>query len=126
MNTNDFIQNHVRSGTVFRPGVTGAVRLPAVPVTCLDGFAVSVQASELHYCSPQVNDPGSNGYYTFELGYPNLAEPLLYKYADDQTRLTNTVYPHVPADIVVQVLEAHGGIDIDKTESDRVESLNHI
>ena len=44
-------------------------------VVCADGFSMSVQASETHYCSPR--EDGAEKYTAVEVGYPNPPEPLL-------------------------------------------------
>ena len=33
----------------------------------------------------------------------------------EEINYTNTVYPYVPTNIIEQVLEKHGGIDVEKT-----------
>ena len=42
-------------------------------VVCADGFSMSVQASETHYCSPR--EDGAEKYTAVEVGYPNPPEP---------------------------------------------------
>ena len=37
-------------------------------VVCADGFSMSVQASETHYCSPR--EDGAEKYTAVEVGYP--------------------------------------------------------
>lgn len=81
---------------------------------CVDGFSVSVQASEFHYCSPRENKP-KQGYWTmFELDFPSTVEPLLLPYKDggedDKADPTNTVYCSVPANVLLAVLANHGGL----------------
>ena len=44
-------------------------------VICADGFSMSVQASETHYCSPR--ETGAERYTAVEIGYPSDGEPLL-------------------------------------------------
>ena len=100
----NFIQNHVKSGNTV-----GAVRLGAKSVKCADGFQVSVQASEFHYCTPRDNE---GPYSTFELGFPSAAEDLIAEYAEDASDLTGTVYSQVPLDVVVAVLVKHGGVNL--------------
>lgn len=78
------------------------------PMTCVDGFAISVQASEIHYCSPRIN--GADQYETVELGFPNMEEPLIADYAEDSDDLTHTVYGFVPIEVVNKLIEKHGGI----------------
>ena len=81
-------------------------------VKCKDGFSISVQASEIHYCSPRVN--GDVIYDNVELGFPNAEEGLIAEYAEDPDKPTNTVYGYVPVEIVNQLIEKHGGIVCDQ------------
>ena len=76
-------------------------------VECADGFSMSVQASEGHYCSPRNN--GAIAYESVEIGFPSAAEPLLAEYAEEPDKPTETVYGWVPADIVKAVIAKHGG-----------------
>jgi len=126
MNTTNYIQNHVKKGKVLLPVVAGLLehRMPVSRVTCKDGFSISVQASQGHYCSPRVNNPGASGYDTFELGYPSQKEQLICSYAENPSDPTDTVYAQVPTDVLVELLDAHGGIDTDKTETDLAALLN--
>lgn len=84
-------------------------------ICCNDGFSFSVQANEGAYCAPRrmVEDENET-YYEAEIGYPSEVEPLIIEFAEG-TDYTNTVYPYVPTNIIEQVLEKHGGIDIYKT-----------
>lgn len=77
---------------------------------CADGFSVSVQASEYHYCTPRIN--GADKYETVELGFPNLEDSLITDYAEEDDRPTETVYAFVPVHIVCELVEKHGGIMI--------------
>jgi hypothetical protein len=77
-------------------------------VVCADGFSMSVQASETHYCSPR--EDGAEKYTAVEVGYPCLPEPLLTYLAEDQDAPTMTVYPFVPAQLVALVIAKHGGM----------------
>ena len=80
-------------------------RLPARPILCNDGFTVSVQASVNSYCTPRQNF----GPYThFELGFPSAVDELIMPYCDDAEHPTDTVYPYVPVDVVLQLLIKHG------------------
>lgn len=79
-------------------------------VVCNDGFSISIQASEYHYCEPRQNR--ISNYKSVELGFPSAEEELISEYAeDDDDNLTNTVYGWVPVEIVDQLLQKHGGID---------------
>lgn len=76
-------------------------------VHCADGFSVSVQASQFHYCRPRIDNAGK--YNAVELGYPSAADDLITDYAEDVT-YTDTVYGYVPVEIVDKLIEKHGGI----------------
>tara|TARA_Y100000593_G_scaffold94784_1_gene195982 strand:+ start:1217 stop:1594 length:378 start_codon:yes stop_codon:yes gene_type:complete len=87
-------------------------------IICKDGFTMSVQASNYHYCTPKIND--AKGYLEVEIGYPSKREPLIDEYAegfglwiedgDKDYEFTNTVYPYVPAEVVIEVIMKHGGM----------------
>lgn len=94
MNINDYISTR-RVNNHITPAIV-----------CKDGFIISVQASEYHYCSPRDND---GPYSKFEIGYPNRKEPLLMPYAEDKSKPTDTVYGYVPESVVKEVIEKHGG-----------------
>jgi hypothetical protein len=77
-------------------------------IHCADGFKMSVQASETHYCEPR-NDMGP--WTEFEVGYPSQREPLLELYADgDPEEDVVNVYGYVPAEVIDEVIAKHGGI----------------
>ena len=69
---------------------------------------MSVQASETSYCSPRVT--GAERYDSVEVGFPSEREPLLMRYAEDETNPTDTVYGWVPAHDVLTVIAKHGGM----------------
>ena len=77
-------------------------------LTCIDGFKMSVQASEFHYCSPR--ETGLSEYISFEVGFPNRKEELLKEFAEEPKRLTKTVYGWVPANVIDEVIKKHGGV----------------
>jgi hypothetical protein len=81
---------------------------PNKRVECADGFSMSVQASSFNYCHPRRDRASS--YSQVEVGMPNSPEPLLAQYAEDSLDLTNTVYPYVPRQVIVDVICKHGGI----------------
>ena len=80
-------------------------------VVCNDGFSISVQASESHYCYPR--ESYLDEYNCVELGFPNKKDELIMSYAEDPEKPTRTVYGYVPISIVQQLMDKHGGI---KTE----------
>ena len=76
-------------------------------IECVDGFNISVQASEGHYCSPRENKAWA--YNSVELGYPSEMDDLISDFAED-SETTETVFGYVPIDIVNKLIEKHGGI----------------
>ena len=76
-------------------------------VHCADGFSVSVQASQYHYCRPRIDN--AEKYNAVELGYPSAADALLTDYAEDDTN-SETVYGSVRVKIVDKLIENHGHI----------------
>ena len=74
---------------------------------CNDGYSISVQASEFHYCEPRCN--GMQDYESVELGYPSIEDELINEYAEDEP-YTETVYGYVPIEIVEELINKHGGI----------------
>ena len=83
----------------------------AYAVQCADGFTVSMQAGACLYCLPR-EDAGFP-YWQVELGYPSehpgdaIMEFIDGGPGDDPTK---TVFGYVPVELVVTLLEAHGGI----------------
>ena len=78
-------------------------------VICKDGFGMSVQASENHYCTPRENGIAMS-YTSVEVGFPSDKEDLLMGHAEDADKPTGTVYPYVPVQIILDVIEKHGGM----------------
>ncbi len=90
---------------------TGQDQTVIPPIECEDGFAVSVQASHFHYCSPR-SDCGP--WYTVECGFPTHPMPELAEYCEesgeDALTATGTVWGRVPIEAIAAVLDSHGGI----------------
>jgi len=76
-------------------------------ITCADGFSMSVQGSEGHYCEPRSI---SLTYVSMEIGYPSEVEPLLLPYQESSADPTESVYGYVPVEVIEQVINKHGGI----------------
>lgn len=76
------------------------------PIFCRDGFRLSVQAGPYHHAYR-----ASDGrVLEVEVGYPSQRVDALMPYVEDETRPTETVYAHVPVELVAEVIDAHGGI----------------
>ncbi len=112
MNINEYLSATIK-GSVRNLFDTKIKSYPIIRprLVCKDGFQMSVQASEGHYCEPRENF--LNHYDSVEIGYPSEEELLLLDYAEDPDELTDTVYGYVPTELVDKVLEKHGGIDSD-------------
>lgn len=80
-----------------------AMRRIRPEAVCADGFKMSIQASDGHYC--RKNNDGS--YASVEIGFPSAFEILLDDYSDDYN---NEVYGYVPLDVVDAVIAKRGGI----------------
>ena len=75
---------------------------------CKDGFSMSVQASEFHYCEPRNN---AGPYTHLEVGFPSDYEELLLPYAEMYMDGEDTgIYPRVPAEVVEAIISKHGGL----------------
>ena len=101
--TSKMLQKHVKSGETY-PRIG---RIPAPAIICADGFTVSVQASDFHYCTPRDN---KGPYVTFELGFPSSKEESLMPYVEDADNPTGTVYAQVPEKVVLDLINVHGGL----------------
>ena len=77
-------------------------------IICADGFEMSVQASETHYCTPRKTH--AERYEAVEVGYPTPVEGLLMPYCEDPDKPCETVYGYVPVSVVNLVIAKHGGI----------------
>lgn len=70
---------------------------------------VSIQASKSHYSTPRSDNV--ERYTHVELGYPSETPPdYILEYAEDPDNPTETVYPHVPIEKVVQWAAEKGGM----------------
>ena len=110
MKINEFIQKYRKVKKII-PGMTSSY---CPHVICKDGFEMSVQAGQSHYCEPK---DVADHYEEAEVGYPSNEEHLLARYAEDGENLCDTVYGYVPCSIIDQVIEKHGGIDESKIKS---------
>jgi hypothetical protein len=77
-------------------------------IVCKDGFSMSVQASESHYCTPRAD---ADFYTHVEVGFPSDDEESLRPFSewlnDDEE---SGVYPFVPIQVVLYVINKHGGV----------------
>ena len=74
----------------------------APEMVCADGFKMSVQASGGHYCSPREN----YGPYTAVEVLPDKGEEMF----DGRYDATGEICGWCPVDVVVAVIEKHGGL----------------
>ena len=106
MTVKDWLKKTVRTHTLYDGSVEIQEKRPKL--CCNDGFSISVQASEFHYCCPRLN--GVQDYESVELGFPSVEDELINEYAEDCMNYTETVYGYVPIEIVEKLIEKHGGI----------------
>jgi hypothetical protein len=108
--THKELQAHLVSGSTFTylDGYRYKIfRMSAPPIYCADGFKLSVQASH-NRCSTPKNLKGP---YTYvEVGFPSEVEPLILEWANEKDSPTDTIYPYVPTDVVLAVINNHGGV----------------
>ena len=70
-------------------------------IVCKDGFTMSIQDSEFHYCDAGISS---------EVGFPSEKEELLMDYIEDPEYPTETVYAYVPNGVIDKIIEKHGGL----------------
>lgn len=109
---NEFHRKHRNDQMLL--GIGKIYRDPIKAIQCTDGFEISVQASEYSYCSPRVTQDIE--YHQFECGFPNAPVPELNKWKDggDEVDDKETVYGYVPVEVIVKLVESHGGIKQDE------------
>ncbi|WP_460893309.1 hypothetical protein [Rufibacter soli] len=73
---------------------------------------MSVQGNRGAYCNPRT---ASDHYSRMEIGFPSSEESVIAEFAENEEDLTDTVYPYVPCSIIQEVIEKHGGIDVEAT-----------
>ena len=76
-------------------------------ITLKDGFRISIQAGERHYCVPR-NDTGP--WVEVELGFPAWPDKLIEAFAEDPNNQSETIYGYVPISVVQALIIKHGGI----------------
>lgn len=137
MTINEYLEKTANVTIIKQPGIFIVIQKVRPHITCADGFTVSIQASETHYCEPRItqyydgkhwqkeildrwgmrgsgefeSEDSFTPYESVEIGYPSVVEPDILDYAEDGDDPTNTVYACVPVEIVDKVLEKHGGIE---------------
>lgn len=85
---------------------------PAARIKCADGFSVSVQAGRTLYCTPR--EDGAR-WTSVEVGFPTDRLPASFaEYADNPSDPLNdlnlnSVWGYVPIEMVVDLLNSHGG-----------------
>ena len=80
---------------------------PVPRLVCRDGFEISVQAGEYHYCAPRNNE---GPWDTFECGFPSKPVPELKGWKErDEAPDERSVFGYVPSVTVMLTIEKHGG-----------------
>ena len=105
MNINEFLEEHKEIELLLDGEYE--LRKLAPKVECADGFTMSVQVSETHYCDPRKNNAGH--YKAVEVGFPSEKDDLLMPFCEEESNPTGTVYGFVPVRVVDKVIVNHGG-----------------
>jgi hypothetical protein len=82
------------------------------PLVCRDGFSMSVQASEYHYCVPRNND---GPWAAFECGFPSKPVPELREWKEELEEDApdeECIFAYVPWSAVMLTIEKHGGCEV--------------
>lgn len=96
----NWIRNYIHEWEGYR--VTPAI-------TMADEEEISVQASEFHYCTPREDDAE---WTHVECGFPTFTPgEAMMEFAEDAENPQGTVYPYTPIEVVVDEINAHGGVD---------------
>ena len=87
-----------------------------------DGVSLSVQASAFVYCQPQRS--GLEAYDSYEVGFPSEVIEEICDYVEcpveSDEEYLQSIYPYVPAKLLSEVVEKHGGIDREATFKSRL------
>tara|TARA_Y100001947_G_scaffold112898_1_gene97109 strand:- start:271 stop:588 length:318 start_codon:yes stop_codon:yes gene_type:complete len=94
MDINTFIRKYRKAESITLPHVV-----------CCDGFKMSVQVGQGLYSEPNVI---ADFYESVEVGYPSEIVPELkaFDQGDD-------VFPFVPCTVIDEIIEKHGGINVE-------------
>mgnify|MGYP004604404563 FL=1 len=114
----DLNKKHVQIEKEFKKFIIQTKDSMKRPVLVMsDGTKMSVQASAFHYCEPRKN--GLKDYESFEVNYLNTIIEQLRDYTGCQVEsdeeLLQSIYSFVPKAVILDILEEHGGIDLENT-----------
>ena len=110
-----FFLAEAQTAVSIQPHLRGSERIRMAQIkvlprfVCADGFSLSVQASDFHRCSPQ-NLTGP--YSTVECGCLSEPVPELMPYItlEDGIPQTECSYQNVPVEVLVALINQHGGL----------------
>ena len=103
----DYVNNYLaltRDIYWLDAAVALGMQRPRNAITCVDGFVLSVQASEHTYCSPRDND----GPWT-QVECMLIKGKLTFAAWDEYEDGTGEVYGYVPVELVNREIHSHGG-----------------
>ena len=95
-------------------------------VFCVDGFNISIQVNNGNYCGSE-NGTRTFGtdWKTVEWGFPSEdIDPEKY-YAENEDTIT-TVGSYVPMNTMEELIEEHGGIDLQRTLKEHMSKYNKL
>lgn len=79
-------------------------------IQCKNGNTFSIQASEMHYCTPQ-SDTGPWTHYEVGYGLDVASHKLLEPYQQKFLGPSQDVYEYVPEAVIEELLRMNGGVD---------------
>ena len=101
MTTLEQLQAYLSEATVKTVGEF-QYKPPQAPIKCADGSTMSVQASEMHYCTPRDNQGPWTHVEVWYCGSPE----RFAKYGDG-----SEPYGYLPIELVVEEIDSRGGLD---------------
>lgn len=102
-----WMQKHLDQPIIRDYGDGYTIKQQSPAIECADGSALSVQASRTHYCLPRTN---TSPYTHCEIGFPRMVGGMPETLEDEYGDGDGDIYGYVPIELVVDLINAHGGV----------------
>lgn len=85
-------------------------------IRCNDGFSISIQVNNGNYCASE-NGTRQFGFNWVEVewGFPSEEIDAVKYNAEDKNNITNTVGGYVDINLIDELIEEHGGLNLEET-----------
>lgn len=85
-------------------------------ICCNDGFSISIQVNNGNYCASE-NGTRQFGFNWVEVewGFPSEEIDAVKYNAEDEGNTTNTVGGYVDINLIDELIEEHGGLNLEET-----------